>query len=148
MKVYVVISAEGLYDSDVKTVEGVYTSQELAEHAAKLYGGAEVREILADMIPKHPEGCYPYEVDLNPGGEVFWVERVNIKEFEDGRFRVINRYDSKINLIKSGLFQVFAKDEEHAIHIARERSAERIASGELPLGWADKPPAPVNQGSK
>jgi len=67
MKLYVVISAEGLYDSDVKTVEGVYTSQELAEHAAKLYGGAEVREILADMIPKHPEGCYPYEVDLNPG---------------------------------------------------------------------------------
>jgi len=79
---------------------------------------------------------------------VFWVERVNIKGFDDGHFQARNRYDSKINLIKSGLFQVFAKDEEHAIQIARERSAERVASGELPLGWADKPPAPVNQGSK
>ncbi len=137
MKLYMVISEVG-WDG-VEVVEGVYTNREVAEHCAKVYGGAEVREILTNRIPGSPKGHYPYEVRLYRDGRVHSMGLVNIREFEDKRFFVRTSYESKV-----GTFEVFAKDQEHAIQLARERGAERIASGEWPPGWADRDLIPMS----
>lgn len=120
MKLYMVISPQDDFYNEPETFEGVYTTPELAAHAAKLYGGAEVREILTDVIPEHPEGCYPYQVSIYRNGKSS-VELTNIKLFKDGDFWIEKGY-----AVESGVLQIFAKDEEHAIQIARERLAKRI----------------------
>ena len=140
MKLYMVISPQDDFYDEPETFEGVYTTPELAAHAAKLYGGAEVREILTDVIPEHPEGCYPYQVCIYRNGKSS-VEPTNIKLFKDGDF-----WTEKGYAVESGLLQIFAENEEHAIQIARERGAKRIANGEWPPGWADRDLIPI--GSK
>jgi len=145
IKLYMVISESGGWEGS-ETVEGVYTTPELAAHAAKLYGGADVREILTDVIPEHPEGCYVYDVQLYRDGKLLYLALTNINNFVEEIFSIHPYYESK-----TALFRLLAKDEDHAIQIARERGAVRIANGEWPPGRADRDLIPMGskaEGSK
>lgn len=139
MKVYVLLYDGGVHE-EAPEIKGVYTTPELAAHAAKLYGGVvDVLEMLTDVIPEHPQGCYPYEVTINRNGKIF-VRLTSIELFEDGDFWIEKGYS-----VKSGVLQIFAKDEEHAIQIARERLAKRIEIKEWLAGqigpWPQEGPS-------
>lgn len=131
MKLYMVINEVGFEGHEY--VEGVYTTKELAEHAAKLYGDAEVSEILADFIPEHPEGHYPYDVVLYRDGKLLCAHLTNIEEFQEGAFITESHYESIV-----GFYACFAKDKEDAIQKAREEGIKRIKAGEWPPGPDDK----------
>ena len=136
MKLYMVINEVGLEGHEY--VEGVYTTIELAEHAAKLYGGARVSETLADFIPEHPEGHYPYDVVLYRDGKLLCARLTNIKEFQEGAFTTERHYESIV-----GFYACFAKDKEDAVQKAREEGAKRIKAGEWPPGPGDKDVTPM-----
>jgi hypothetical protein len=122
MKLHVVTKGEY---SDY-SICGIYSTAEKAEEAKRLYAADEVEEWELDKTPAHLPGHWPYSVrmdidgnsDVEPSAVNYMVEEA--RPYGDG-VRVS--------------FDVWAKDEAHAVKIANERRAQLIASGQWQTDW-------------
>ena len=120
MKVYMV--TDGKY-SDY-SVDGIYSTMKKAELAKKLYDSSnEIVEMEVDHYPDHPEGMFYYKVRMDSAGNTDHVRIYNAA------------YKGEHVWLPWGdgscvAFNVWARDEEHAIKIANERRIMLLANGE------------------
>lgn len=113
--------------SDYKVI-GVYSTQKRAEYAHRLYGvDNEIEVWVVDELPEHPRGMLLFHVRMardgevvrmwqgSPGGGVVGIESAS--NYGSVRFR------------ENLAFDVWAKDEKHAIKIVNEYRGRMLADG-------------------
>jgi hypothetical protein len=116
MKLFLV--SDGCY-SDYR-ICGIYTTQEKAELARKLYAADnDVEEWEVDAMPDHPPGLFAFQVIMDREGSVSLVS------FYDAEAMPNRTWMPSGNL--GVRFYMWAKDEEHAVKIANERRAALVA---------------------
>ena len=115
-KIYVV--TEGEYSS--YTIDGVYSTREKADYAARLYGG-EVEEYEIDALPNHPEGMVNIYVFIKKDGTARTMHQNPDTEILPPSF-----YHGELHVA------TWAKDDAHAIKIANEIRGQKIALDEWP----------------
>ena len=123
MKVWLV--SQGYY-SDY-SIEGVFSSENLANEFAALYSeasGAEVEEFVVD------------DLAIRPGMLYFWIEidrDGNTYHNAQGSPPTSRFVDDIYPLHKSMQMGIWARDIEHAIKIANEKRVQLIADNEWTL---------------
>jgi len=124
MKVYVVTT--GQY-SDYG-ITAICSTKEMGEYANLLYGDEAngVDEWEVDELPKHPEGKLPFTVQMKESGDSE-VKRESIGYFKEK----CEPYGDD----ETFCFDVWAKDEQHAVKIANEKRVQLIANGEWTVSW-------------
>lgn len=139
-------------------VLGLYSNEALAREAKELFNADnEVSEFELDAMPEHPPGMLPWEVAMDRDGNVRYPvdypvdrkvadakpRRIGFMEgLRDWRpYGDITSFDSRMNMSKrsSGLvvFEMWARDPEHAIKIANERRTRLIATNEWTTDWKE-----------
>ena len=118
MKIYAV--STGRY-SDYR-IEGIYSTKEKAQEAHCLYAADnDIEEYELDAMPEHPPGMLHYFVKMDEQGNASFVE---IRSAEH-----MPNFDwSPYGDNKNVGFNVWAKDEIHAIKISNEKRAQLIAT--------------------
>ena len=110
---------------------GIYSTLDKAEYAKKLYDANEIEEYTLDEIPAHPKGMLLYSVAMKPDGNDSRVYQRDASEAEDAyewkSYGKSERFE----------FQMWARDEEHAIKIANERRAQLIANNLINIDWEE-----------
>lgn len=121
-KIYIITC--GQY-SDYHIV-GIYDDKELAEERLPLYDAkyryADIKEYELNPQVDHPKGLLPYSVKMDIEGNAK-AERESIACFSG---REWEPYGDN----KSVSFEMWAKDEAHAIKIANERRVQLIANNQ------------------
>lgn len=113
--------------SDYKVI-GVYSTQKRAEYAHRLYrADNEIEVWVVDELPEHPRNHLMFEVQMARDGEV-----VRIRQGSPGRGVVgiesASNYGS-VRVRENLAFDVWAKDEKHAIKIVNEYRGRMLADG-------------------
>ena len=125
MKVFAVTTGE----YSAYCVEGIYSTLENAEKAHRMFASENrIVEYEVDAIPDHPPGMLYYLVEMDVNGNTDRVKQCNVCEFHgwNGIPTPSGRYVG---------FDVWAKDETHAVKIANEKRIQLIASGEFTTDW-------------
>ena len=102
---------------------GIYSTQEKAEYAKKLYDADEIEEYALDELPVHPKGMLLFSVSMKKDGDDSHVYQRDASEAEDA-----DEWQPLGNPTERFEFHMWAKDEEHAIKIANERRVQLIAN--------------------
>ena len=111
------------------SVLGIYSTPEKAEYAVRLYGDdSRIEQYELDGMPPHPPGELRWHVQIMANGDVVSAFQVA----PENEYRpIVPLYQSlyggqqKPNCI----FQIWARDKNHAIKIATEKRREMLANG-------------------
>ena len=133
MKLYMV--TDGNY-SDYH-VCGIYSTEEKADWATHVFNTGGIEEIELDALPDGaPPGKLYFVVEMTAEGNTLSVRHASAEFFPmfDARPRY-NYRPTNTAWVPSVDFNVWARDEEHAVKIANERRAMLIASGRWTTDW-------------
>lgn len=122
-KVYLVTTGEY---SDYR-VHSVYSTKEKAERVANVLLG-HVSERTLDEGPGFPRGMLYYEVAVDRQGTVRECNLVSADFVSDTLWEPAGDGECV-------QYNVWAKNDDHAIKIAAERNAELVASGNWTIEW-------------
>ena len=104
----------------------ICSTKEKAERAKLLYKASnKYYEVILDDFKNIPEGLLPFKVIMDKEGNSE-TEEVSISCFGNGD---VFKYYDETNTPKIG-FNVFAKDEKHAVKIANEKRIQLIANND------------------
>lgn len=119
---------------------GVYTTQENADYAARLFNGW-VEEFEPDALPGHPKGTIGFVVFMAKDGAAearpISAELVDHYAGKDDFDRKYRRDDDGVlHATQQIRAYLWARDEQHAVKIVNEKRAQIIAANE----WPEDPP--------
>ena len=124
---------DGTY-SDYR-VCGVYDTRQRASYAKRLFSSDnDIEEYALNDLPKHPRGTMKYSVIMDRDGNSKEAGRVGASNGIEFDWKPCG-WDDLVE------FEMWAKDEEHAVKIANERRIQLIASGEWTADlreWANR----------
>ena len=107
-------------------VIGVYSTQKRAEYAHRLYrADNEIEVWVVDELPEHPRGMFLFNVLMDRSGEVFRTWQRSPPRATTGIESASNY--GRIDLREQVSFDVWAKDEKHAIKIVNEYRGRMLA---------------------
>lgn len=110
---------------------GIFSTREKAEHAKKFYqADRDISEIEVDALPPHPKGMFWHSVQMNREGNTFAVKIENGKYSHDREWAPYGDDETVI-------FDMWARDEKHAVKIANERRVRLIADNEWTSNWEE-----------
>lgn len=104
-------------------VIGVFSTRKKAALAQKLHNASFLEEEVLDKIPEHPPGLLPWSVDMDVDGNTHKVDRESVEYVKTNEWEP---YGDGVHVV----FNMWAKDEEHAVKIANERRVKLIASNQ------------------
>lgn len=147
MKIFMVTT--GSY-SDYSVI-GVCSTKEKAEELKKLTAADNnIDEIILDEFPDHPTGHYWYQVTMDGRGnttQVITEDASSIKNetnYEEWwpygggcNCPACGKQPNVLSLDASMNFNMWAKNEEHAIKIANERRIRLIDTNSWGFDWQD-----------
>ena len=114
---------DGSY-SDYRVL-GVYSTKEKAEHAKRLFAADnEIEEYELDATPDSPPGMLAYQVSMLVSGDVKDTWQDTVEGFES-RWYVTAQWGADVLVV----FNVWARDIEHAVKISNEWRAQIVALG-------------------
>jgi len=137
------------------SVVGVCSTMEKAEELKKLTAADnDIEEIILDKFPDHPTGHYWYQVTMDGRGNTTRVStedcisinnKTNHEEW--GPYgggchcpiccHHLGNNQFPLSLNESMIFNMWAKNEEHAIKIANERRIRLIETNSWGFDWED-----------
>lgn len=126
----VYLVTEGSY-SDY-SVLGAYSTREKALEAKEFFDADnDIEEFELDHLPesKVPQGQLAYMVIMGVDGNVTRVSRRSNERAMEGKW---HPYGDNLHVV----FDVFAKDDVHAVKIANERRIALKASDQLETDWS------------
>lgn len=102
----------------------VCSTEEKADEAARLFASDNTPMAYElDDFPRHPNGMFPYWVEMDAEGNTIGVRCVPVEGSEPPEWQPGYSH-------RWVIFRMWAVDEKHAVKIANERRAQLIAFGE------------------
>lgn len=120
--IYVVTS--GIYDL---TIDGVYDTHEKAEYAKRLFNADGIEKFELNTMPEHIPDMLMFSVRINKEGNCVYENPLNPRIFRMGPDHDESWHPVRDNEV---VFYVWARDEEDALKIAKERRTQLVTSGE------------------
>lgn len=135
VKVYIV--STGSYSDWM--ILGIYTTPDKAEKAKADYGAEnDVEEHDVDKFPQIPAGLRPYNVVMTCAGGLLQQPQQARPLYVDGWKDKWQPWSSlRSPETQAVIFNLWARDEEHAVKIANDRRAQLIATGEWTTDWRE-----------
>lgn len=125
MKVWIITGN----DYDDYELRGVFSTQEKAEEALKLYGSCGITEYEVDpALPEHPPGLYAWRVSMDIDGSPGEPEQMDADGFAERTWGAALHNQPGRCIVTHCCW---ARDKEHAVALTEAKRLRLIADG----GW-------------